>query len=95
MPLSARLRHAAVIPVRHVVYLHGFASSPPSGKAQWFARALAAHGITMACPDLNLPEFETLTVTRMIGQAPRRSRHRRVARTRTAVRLPLCRGRDA
>jgi len=55
--------------VGHVIYLHGFASSPASGKARWFARALAAHGVAMTCPDLNLPAFETLTVTRMIEQA--------------------------
>ena len=53
-------------PVAHVIYLHGFASSPASIKARWFGRALAAHGVEMACPDLNYPAFETLTVTRMI-----------------------------
>ncbi len=56
-------------PVGHVIYLHGFASSPASTKARWFARALATHGIGMACPDLNQPAFETLTVTRMNDQA--------------------------
>jgi pimeloyl-ACP methyl ester carboxylesterase len=62
---------AAVTPVRHVVYLHGFASSPSSGKAQRFARELAALGVGFACPDLNEPSFETLTVTRMLTQARR------------------------
>ena len=56
-------------PIGHVIYLHGFASSPASTKARWFARTLAAHGIEMACPDLNHPAFESLTVTRMIEQA--------------------------
>jgi len=57
-----------VTPVRHAVYLHGFASSPASSKASWFARVLPPLGIGYACPDFNLPSFETLTVTRMIEQ---------------------------
>lgn len=56
-------------PVGHVVYLHGFASSPASSKAATFARELAAHGVGFSCPDLNAPAFETLTVTRMVAQA--------------------------
>jgi uncharacterized protein len=52
----------------HVIYLHGFASSPRSSKAQRFERELAREGIGFACPDFNLPEFETLTVTRMLLQ---------------------------
>lgn len=55
--------------IRHVVYLHGFASSPESGKAQRFAAECAARGIGFTCPDLNEPSFETLTVTRMLDQA--------------------------
>lgn len=52
----------------HVVYLHGFASSPDSGKAHRFAAECAARGIGFTCPDLNEPEFETLTATRMVAQ---------------------------
>ena len=55
-------------PVRHVVYLHGFASSPDSSKAQRFQRELEARGVGFSCPDFNQPEFETLTTTRMLGQ---------------------------
>jgi uncharacterized protein len=55
-------------PVRHVVYLHGFASSPASSKAVRFGRELAARGVGFSCPDLNEPAFETLTVTRMLEQ---------------------------
>lgn len=53
--------------VRHVIYLHGFASSPGSSKAQRFGRELAALGVGFSCPDLNEPSFETLTVTRMLN----------------------------
>ena len=55
--------------IRHVLYLHGFASSPESGKAQKFAAACAERGIGFTCPDLNEPSFETLTVTRMLDVA--------------------------
>lgn len=53
----------------HVVYLHGFASSPGSGKAQRFKKECEARGISFTCPDLNLPSFETLTASRMLEQA--------------------------
>ncbi|ODS56136.1 MAG: hypothetical protein ABS36_06885 [Acidobacteria bacterium SCN 69-37] len=55
-------------PVRHVIYLHGFASSPASSKARVFAQECAARGVGYTCPDFNQPAFETLTVTRMIDQ---------------------------
>jgi pimeloyl-ACP methyl ester carboxylesterase len=51
-----------------VFYLHGFASSPQSSKATFFAERFAAHGIRMECPDLNEPDFSTLTVSRMLQQ---------------------------
>lgn len=54
---------------KHVVYLHGFASSPASGKAQRFKRECEARGWSFTCPDLNLPAFETLTASRMLAQA--------------------------
>ena len=68
MPLSSRLRHGAVMAVRHAIYLHGFASSPGSSKAGFFRRELEARGIGFSCPDFNRPSFETLTVTRMLDQ---------------------------
>lgn len=55
-------------PVRHVVYLHGFASSPASGKAERFRAELERRGVGYSCPDLNAPAFETLTTTRMLAQ---------------------------
>ncbi len=55
----------------HVFYLHGFASSPASAKARFFEQQLSRYGIPLHCPDLNAPDFETLTVTRMIAQVER------------------------
>jgi pimeloyl-ACP methyl ester carboxylesterase len=51
-----------------VLYLHGFASSARSSKAAFLAAKLADHGATLETPDLNAPDFSTLTVTRMLGQ---------------------------
>ncbi len=45
------------------VYLHGFASSPQSGKAQFFCKRLAEQGIDLAIPALDGGDFEHLTVT--------------------------------
>jgi hypothetical protein len=55
-------------PVRHVIYLHGFASSPSSSKATRFRSELEARGVGVSCPDFNEPAFETLTTTRMLAQ---------------------------
>lgn len=57
--------------IRHVLYLHGFASSPASTKAARLAERLARHGLTLHRPDFNQPEFETLTVSRMIDHTQR------------------------
>ena len=51
-----------------VVYLHGFASSARSTKAQYFAERFAEVGVTLVAPDLNAPDFGTMTVTRMIDE---------------------------
>jgi uncharacterized protein len=55
----------------HVFYLHGFASGATSTKARWLAERLAPHGVELLCPDFNLPDFSTLTVTRMIDDVER------------------------
>lgn len=72
MPLPARLQDHAVTPGdcnrTSFVYLHGFASSPASTKAGYFTDRLRAHGFALACPDLNAPDFTTLTMTRMLAQ---------------------------
>jgi pimeloyl-ACP methyl ester carboxylesterase len=46
-----------------VVYLHGFASSPHSSKAQFFARRFAASGVSMEIPHLDEGRFEELTIS--------------------------------
>jgi uncharacterized protein len=51
-----------------VVYIHGFASSPQSSKAQFLARRFAESGAQFVCPDFNQPDFSTLTVSRILGQ---------------------------
>jgi pimeloyl-ACP methyl ester carboxylesterase len=51
-----------------VVYLHGFASSAHSGKARYLGERLTERGVQFVAPDLNVPDFSTLTVTRMIEQ---------------------------
>ncbi|MBW8861656.1 MAG: alpha/beta fold hydrolase [Acidobacteria bacterium] len=53
---------------RQVFYLHGFASSPNSTKVGYFRDRFGEHGIELRCPDLNEPEFATLTLTRMLDQ---------------------------
>ncbi len=55
-----------------VIYLHGFASSPQSSKAVFFAERFAAAGVKFLCPDLNQPSFSALTVSRMLQQVEKR-----------------------
>jgi len=54
-----------------VVYLHGFASSPLSTKAQFFARKFAQHGIECDILQLDEGNFEALTVTAQLGVVDR------------------------
>ncbi len=55
----------------HCFYLHGFASSPTSSKAAFLATRFARRGVTLYRPDLDEPDFSTLTTTRMIKQVVR------------------------
>jgi pimeloyl-ACP methyl ester carboxylesterase len=66
VPLQARVQGHDLM---RAVYLHGFASSSKSSKATYFASRLAAHGVALEAPDLNEPDFSTLTVTRMLSRA--------------------------
>ena len=54
-----------------LIYLHGFASSAQSGKASYLAQKCREKGVEFQAPDLNLPDFATLTVTRMLEQTGR------------------------
>jgi len=49
-------------------YVHGFASSTQSKKAAFFSERCARHGMSVRCPDLNEPDFSTLTVSRMLDR---------------------------
>jgi hypothetical protein len=50
-----------------IVYLHGFASSRHSSKAQFFARKFAARGVAMEIPQLDEGRFEELTISGQLG----------------------------
>lgn len=57
-----------------ILYLHGFASSPQSGKAGFFAEYFRARGAALEIPALDGGDFEHLTLTgqlEVIGQAAR------------------------
>jgi pimeloyl-ACP methyl ester carboxylesterase len=45
------------------VYVHGFASSPQSRKAQQFRAALAARGVPVDIPTMDRGDFEHLTIS--------------------------------
>ena len=49
------------------IYLHGFASGPQSGKAQFFSRQFAERGVTLEIPNLVEGKFEDLTITGQLG----------------------------
>jgi uncharacterized protein len=45
------------------IYLHGFASSPGSAKAQFFRTKFAAQGLALEIPRLDRGDFTKLTIT--------------------------------
>ncbi len=51
-----------------MIYLHGFASGSTSSKAAYLGLKLREQGIALQTPDLNLPDFSTLTISRMLEQ---------------------------
>jgi pimeloyl-ACP methyl ester carboxylesterase len=50
------------------IYLHGFASSPKSAKAQDISSRFAQINIPLQVPDLNAGDFSHLTITRQLNQ---------------------------
>ena len=53
---------------RRFIYLHGFASSPHSFKAQFLVKRFEQIGHALEVPDLNQEGFYSLTLTRQIQQ---------------------------
>ena len=49
--------------MNRILYLHGFASSPASSKARFFAERMRAAGALIDIPDLAAGDFEHLTIS--------------------------------
>jgi uncharacterized protein len=49
--------------MNRILYLHGFASGPESGKARFFAGQFRTRGVDLEVPDLAHGDFEHLTIT--------------------------------
>ncbi|HEY9860193.1 MAG TPA: YqiA/YcfP family alpha/beta fold hydrolase [Candidatus Obscuribacterales bacterium] len=50
------------------IYLHGFASSPQSAKAEYLRDRFSSLNIPLKIPDLNQGDFSHLTITRQMQQ---------------------------
>ena len=57
-----------------IIYLHGFASGPLSGKAQFFRRKFAERGMELEIPDLAAGNFADLTITGQLSVLARIAR---------------------
>jgi pimeloyl-ACP methyl ester carboxylesterase len=53
------------------LYLHGFASSPNSYKAQYMQQRFEELGLTLHVPDLNLTDFSTVTLSDQLAYLDR------------------------
>ena len=54
-----------------IVYLHGFASSPQSSKAQFFKQKFDEWGVPFEAPQLDEGNFERMTITGQLGVVER------------------------
>lgn len=54
--------------MNYYIYLHGFASSPKSAKAQEISHGFSQMQIKLNIPDLNAGDFSQLTITRQLTQ---------------------------
>jgi uncharacterized protein len=54
--------------IKNVLYLHGLASSPSSNKGRFYAQKLSERGANVHVPDLNVPDFEHLTLTAILAK---------------------------
>ena len=61
------------------LFLHGFASGALSTKGTFLRERLAARGIALLTPDLNLPSFGARTYTSMLAEVDRLDEHVRPA----------------
>lgn len=50
-----------------LVYLHGFSSAPGGNKGTFVRKWAEARGIPFHAPDLNLPTFESLTISAQVA----------------------------
>jgi uncharacterized protein len=57
--------------MNRIVYLHGFASGPASGKARFFRRYLEERGARIEIPDLAEGDFEHLTISGQLAVVER------------------------
>ena len=62
----------------NVLYLHGFASSPRSRKALWFASKFQESGVQFSAPDLEQGDFTALTITGMLDCVRREAQGEKV-----------------
>ncbi len=60
-----------VPPVKTVLYLHGFASSPRGRKIALLRQALEPEGFRIVAPDLNRPSFGKLSFDAIVTEAVR------------------------
>lgn len=64
---------------RRILYLHGFASSPKSRKAQFFRERFAGTGASLEIPDLAEGNFEQLTISGQLAVIDRLAGGERVS----------------
>jgi uncharacterized protein len=65
--------------VTRILYFHGFASSPASGKARFFQAAFRNRGVDIEIPDLAAGDFEHLTITGQLETISRLARREPVS----------------
>jgi len=66
--LTPSFRYPPIITALQYIYLHGFASSPKSTKAQAMSDRFTKIQIPLKIPDLNAGDFSQLTITRQLNQ---------------------------
>ena len=54
-------------PTRRYAYIHGFASSSMSRKGLYLRELFRGRGLELELPDLNVPSFETMTISAILA----------------------------